>query len=86
MIVVVLHVTSQHGCCVLLVDDQEAVDPHSPAGRLVLLARSDTAKDAEILTLRHESLCCAANCPRRAFRGAAQRWFGPHAGELAISS
>ena len=30
---------------------------------LALLARSDTAKDAEILTLRHESPCCAAPTP-----------------------
>jgi hypothetical protein len=30
---------------------------------LVLLARSDAAKDVEILTLRHESPCCAAPTP-----------------------
>jgi putative transposase len=32
-------------------------------GWLVLLARSDAAKDVEILTLRHESRCCAAPTP-----------------------
>jgi putative transposase len=30
---------------------------------LALLARSDTAKDAEILILRHEVACCAAPTP-----------------------
>jgi hypothetical protein len=32
---------------------------------LALLARSDAAKDAEILTLRHELPCCAAPIPDR---------------------
>jgi hypothetical protein len=32
-------------------------------GWLLLLARSDAAKDAEILVLRHEIRCCADRSP-----------------------
>src|SRR6185437_4743767 len=33
---------------------------------LALLARSDAAKDVEIVVLRHEVACCAARTPRPA--------------------
>jgi hypothetical protein len=38
-------------------------------GWVVLLARSDTSKDVEILVLRHESQSCAARSPARNLTG-----------------
>jgi hypothetical protein len=38
-------------------------------GLLLLLGRTSTTKDVELLVLRHEEVCCAAPTPNRAWSG-----------------